>query len=72
VVQNLLEKPITLNVDKTIAALITEVSDKGNIRKPARNAGLNPTSVAEWEISLGAGEKKTLNYTYEVYVNARY
>jgi hypothetical protein len=72
VVQNLLEKSITLNVDKAVSALITEISDKGNIRKPPRYTGLNPTTVAEWEIPLSAGEKKTLTYTYEVYVNARY
>ncbi|MEI6575130.1 MAG: DUF4139 domain-containing protein [Bacteroidota bacterium] len=71
-VQNLLDKPLTLNVDKTVTAIMTDVSDKGNIRKPARYNGLNPTSVAEWELSLGSGEKKTLTYTYEVYVNARY
>jgi len=72
VVQNLLEKTVTLNVDKTIAALITDVSDKGNIRKPPRYTGLNPSTTAEWEIPMTAGEKKTLTYTYEVYVNARY
>ena len=72
VVQNLLEKAVTLNVDKTVAAMITDVNEKGNIRKPPRFTGLNPTCIVEWEIPLAAGEKKTLTYTYEVYVNARY
>ncbi|MCX6272990.1 MAG: hypothetical protein NTU44_17600 [Bacteroidetes bacterium] len=67
-IQNTLDKKVILNVDKSIIGLITEVSDNGKIISPPRFSGLNPSGRAEWEINLEGNEKKTLSYTYEVYI----
>jgi hypothetical protein len=70
-VTNLQSKKIILNLDKYVNALITEVSDKGEIKKPPRFYGLNPSCQVTWEIPMNENEKKSLSYTYEVYIQAR-
>ncbi|HZG00618.1 MAG TPA: DUF4139 domain-containing protein [Chitinophagales bacterium] len=67
-VENLQPKAITLNLTKHINGRITEASDGGDIKKPGKYAGPNPQTHVEWNIKLGANEKKTVTYQYEVYV----
>jgi len=67
-VENLQPKAITLNLTKHINGHITEASDGGDIKKPGKYAGPNPQTHVEWNIKLGANEKKTVTYQYEVYV----
>jgi hypothetical protein len=67
-IENLQDKSITLNVSKYITGTIISVSDDGKINVPGKYNGLNPASNAEWTINLKANEKKTITYTYEVYV----
>lgn len=67
-VENLQDKAITLNISKYITGAIISASDDGKINLPGKYSGLNPSSSAEWTINLKANEKKTITYTYEVYV----
>jgi hypothetical protein len=67
-VENLQDKAISLNVSKYINGHILDVSDNGKINIPGKYTGLNPSSNAEWTIELKPNEKKTITYTYEVYV----
>lgn len=66
-VQNYLDVPITLNVKKTVTGLATEAKEGTfTSRKIAGNP--NHTSSFKWEVSLKAGEKKTLTFFYDVFV----
>jgi hypothetical protein len=67
-VENLQPKSGKITVTKSIVGKITEVSDSGTILKPGTYNGLNPTSSAEWVINMGANDKKSVTYVYEVYV----
>lgn len=67
-VENLQDKAISLNISKYINGHILDVSDNGKINIPGKYTGLNPSSNAEWTIELKPNEKKTITYTYEVYV----
>lgn len=67
-IQNLQDKSITLNINKYINGTITEVSDGGEIKVPGKYSGVNPVSTTEWNIKLAPNEKKTVTYTYEVFV----
>jgi hypothetical protein len=67
---NTLDKKITVNADKSVNGTLVEVSDNGKIiSKPTYNA-INPYTRAEWEITLEKNEKKSITYTYEVYIMA--
>ncbi|MHC1706029.1 MAG: hypothetical protein AB9842_00770 [Bacteroidales bacterium] len=67
-VMNTLNKKITINADKFINGKITEVSHNGKIIVQPVNNPLNPYTRAEWEVELEKNEKKTITYTYEVYI----
>lgn len=67
-IENLQEKEIILNVDKTIYANVTSVSDGGKFKKIGVYYGVNPASQIKWELPLKAGEKRVLVYTYEVLI----
>lgn len=67
-VENLQPKSISLNITKFVNGKITDVSDGGTINKPGRYSGLNAQTSAEWTVKLAANEKKTITYTYQVYV----
>lgn len=69
-IENLQDKKISLNVEKQLTALVTEVSSDGKILKSGKYNALNPYTTIEWEVPLNANEKKTLTYQYEVYVSA--
>jgi hypothetical protein len=67
-IENLQNKAIQLNTTKGINGLITKASDGGKIQKPGKYAGINSNTSAEWDLKIGAGETKTINYEYEVFV----
>jgi len=71
VVENLQEKKITLSVDKDLTGDATDVSDAGTVKKTGKYYGLNPYTEINWEVPLGAKDKKTITYTYEVWVRSK-
>lgn len=71
VVENLQDKKITLSVNKDLTADVTDVSDNGTIKKTGKYYGLNPYTEINWEVPLGAKDKKTITYTYEVWVRSK-
>jgi len=71
-VENQLGKEMKLNVTKSITGKITDASDGGDIKSNGAYNGLNPYSTAEYNITLAAGETKTLTYEYEVFVYQGY
>jgi len=70
-VQNLQDKKITLSVSKDLTADVTDVSDSGTIKKTGKYYGLNPYSEISWEVAIGANEKKTITYSYDVWVRSK-
>lgn len=66
-VQNYLDVPITLNVKKAVTGLATEAKD-GTFTSRKVSGSPNNTSNFKWEVSLAAGEKKTLTFFYDVFV----
>jgi hypothetical protein len=68
--ENLQDKKIQLNVNKSLTATVTQAGDNGKISKSGKYNALNPYSTIAWEIPLGSKEKKTITYEYDVYVNA--
>lgn len=70
--ENLQPKKIKLNITKTVNGDIKEVNESGTTKKSGKYNGLNPSSETEWTVSLDKGEKKVVNYTYDVYVYQGY
>jgi len=69
-IENLQAKKILLSIKKDIVANITGASDNGKIEKSGRYNVLNPYMKINWELPLGANEKKSITYEYEVFVAA--
>lgn len=67
-VENLQGKAIKLCVTKNINGNISVASDEGKIKKTGVYTGINPQSNTEWEVKLGANQKKEITYEYEVYI----
>jgi hypothetical protein len=67
-VENLQSKAIKLDVTKNINGNISIASDEGKIKKTGVYTGINPQSNTEWEVKLGANQKKEITYEYEVYI----
>jgi hypothetical protein len=70
-VTNYLDKPITLSVKKSVNGDVIK-AEGATTSKSGRYNSLNPFSTIKWEVELKAGEKKTINYEYEVYITAGY
>jgi Domain of unknown function (DUF4139) len=68
---NYLDKPITLNLKKQLNGEVTK-SDGASVSKSGRYNSLNPYSTIKWEVQLGAGEKKTITFEYDVYITTGY
>jgi len=67
--KNFKSKAVTVTVKKAITGEVVSVGHNGKIEKSAEGIkAVNPTSVITWEVPLAAGEEKTLDYTYFVYV----
>lgn len=62
---NYLEKSITLIVKKEYNGTSLSTDGASELRR-ARYYGTNPNTLLTWSITLKPGEKKTLNYKYEV------
>ncbi len=71
-VENLQPKAAKINLMKHINGDITEVSDAGETKKTGQYTGVNPQSNTEWNVTVGANEKKTLKYQYDVYIYQGY
>ncbi|MFH0865484.1 MAG: hypothetical protein V1904_04785 [Bacteroidota bacterium] len=71
IVENLQDKKITLAVTKSLTAEVSAVSDDGKIKKTGKYYGLNPYSEVSWEVPIGANDKKTITYNYEVWVRSK-
>lgn len=67
-VENLQSKAIKLDVTKYINGNMSVASNEGKIKKTGVYTGINPQSNTEWEVKLGANEKKEITYEYEVYI----
>lgn len=65
---NFLNTDIILNVKKALRGEVTQPNG-GTVNKPGRFSAINPISFIKWDVELKAGEKKTITYEYEVYVN---
>lgn len=65
--QNYLDKEVTLNVKKAITGQATEAKD-GTFTSRKITGSPNYTSSLKWEVSIPAGEKKTIAFYYEVFV----
>ncbi len=70
-VANFLDKAITLSLKKIVNGEVTK-SDGASVTKSGRYNQLNPYSTIKWEVNLAAGEKKTINFEYEVYISNGY
>lgn len=70
-VANFLDKTITLSLKKYVNGEVTK-SEGATVTKTGRYNQLNPYSTIKWDVDLKAGEKKTINYEYEVYISAGY
>ncbi len=69
-VENLQDKKIELNINKDIIANVLAVSDGGKYSKTGKYTNLNPHTKINWTLPLGSKDKKEVNYTYEVLVDA--
>ena len=69
-IENLQNKKILLTVKKDLYANVLQASNEGKIEKSGRYSGLNPYVNVNWELPVGAKEKKMITYEYEVYAAA--
>ncbi len=70
-VKNYKSKDIRLNIQKALVGEVLSVTDAGKTEKLAEAVRwINPTSRITWEISLKAGEEKTITYRYKILVRA--
>ncbi len=65
--QNYLDIPVTLNVKKAVTGLATDVED-GTFTSRKIAGSPNHISNIKWEVTLKAGEKKTITFYYDVFV----
>ncbi len=69
--ENYKTKDIHLMIHKSLRGEVISSTDDGKAEKIARGIALdNPASQLTWDLSLKAGEKKTITYRYKVF--ARY
>jgi hypothetical protein len=70
VLRNGKNKPIRINVLKSLTGEVITTGQAGKATKVVRNlSAANPTSEIEWEFDLKPGEEKTLDYQYSVLIN---
>jgi hypothetical protein len=66
---NLQDKPITLEVTKSLSGEVKSMQPEAKLEKLAKALRAVNTNVRlTWTVELGAGEKKDFTYDYEVYV----
>ncbi|UCC21510.1 MAG: hypothetical protein JSW23_06745 [Planctomycetota bacterium] len=68
-VRNFQQKAITLEITKTLSGEVKSSEPEAKIESLARGLRrMNAVRELTWRVELGAGERKELNYLYEVYV----
>jgi hypothetical protein len=68
-VTNNQDKPITLEVTKSLSGEVKAMQPEAKLEKLAKSLRMvNANSRLTWTIELGPGEQKEIGYTYEVYV----
>ena len=68
-VTNYQDKPITLEVTKSLSGEVKAMQPEAKLEKLAKSLRMvNANIRLTWTIELGAGEQKEIGYTYEVYV----
>jgi hypothetical protein len=66
---NLQDKPITLEITKVLSGEVKAMQPEAKLEKMAKALrAVNANVKLTWTMELGAGEKKDISYTYEVYV----
>ncbi|MFN8286136.1 MAG: hypothetical protein U0V74_05245 [Chitinophagales bacterium] len=65
-IQNFQQKEVTVAVSKMVDGVVTAQSDEGKATKKTYSTSINPYTELKWDVKLGANEKKTLTYEYEV------
>jgi len=71
-IKNNKDKPVTMDVKKSLTGEVLEVSPQGKTQKMAEGLGLraiNPNSRITWEILLNPGQDITLSYKYKIFVS---
>ncbi len=68
-VTNNQDKPITLEVTKSLSGEVKAMQPEAKLEKLAKSLRMvNANNRLTWTIELGPGEQKEIGYTYEVYV----
>lgn len=69
VLENLKPEQVAMRVRHAFAGeLVSGDGDPDSIKAPAGLGDANPNTRVEWELSLEPGEKRTVTFTYKVYV----
>lgn len=66
-VTNYQNKSVALSVNRELAGTVLTASDGGKKTKTIVPNELNAASKIEWQVTVGAGETKTLEYEYEIF-----
>ena len=67
--ENYKPKDVHLLIHKSLRGDVISSTDDGKAEKIARGiAADNPASLVSWDLTLKAGEKKTITYRYKVFV----
>ena len=70
--QNFKNTPIQLEIKRTITGELVETSsDWQAVRTPISQNSQNGTNQVLWTVKINAGEKKTIAYSYKMYVEHR-
>lgn len=70
-IENHQQKAVTIEIVKNINGTATNAGG-ATFKKVKAYNNVNPAGELKWEITMNAGEKKQLNYEYEVYFVAGY
>lgn len=66
-VENFSDKDVAMTVKKEVNGAVLSATDEGKILKKKSYNYYNPFSEIKWDITVKKGEKRTINYEYEVF-----
>lgn len=66
--RNFKDEPVVVAVTREVEGEVIPTRDHRVTRVATAPRGMNPVEQLEWEVSLGAGETKTIKYQYKVFV----
>ena len=66
-ITNYQTKSAAVSVNRELAGNVLSASDNGKKSKTIVPNDLNAASKIEWQITVGAGETKTLEYEYDIF-----